>query len=295
MGDFLETVDAEVLQEPQGETPSILGTYVKEISRIPLLTPEEERELALRAQAGDPEAERRMVEANLRLVFKLAKRYVNRGLPLPDLIEEGNLGLLRAVRGFRLDKGTRLSTYATWWIRHAIARALANQARTIRLPVHVGALLARYHREREALTQRLGRPPSLEEMAQAMDIPAGQLAELEEVRQRPVSLEAPVGEDQKGMLRDLLEDRPATSSKLLRTLLKERADLARLLDALNENERIVLRLRFGLNGQEPMRLGAIGRRLGLTRERVRQIEDAGIKKIRRLLAERGIDAADFFE
>ncbi|MFQ5520698.1 MAG: RNA polymerase sigma factor RpoD/SigA [Candidatus Methylomirabilia bacterium] len=292
--DFLEAAEPEPLGSAEGESPSTLGMYLKEISRIPLLAPEEERKLTLLAQAGDAEAERRMVEANLRLVYNLAKRYVSRGLPISDLIEEGNLGLLRAVRKFRLEKGTRLSTYATWWIRHAIARALANHARTIRLPMHVGVLLARYHREREALAQQLGRPPSVEEIAQAMSISAAQLAELEEVHQRPRSLEAPVGEAQRGALRDFLEDRPASSYSLLSTPLKERAALASVFDDLNENERIVLRLRFGLNGEEPMRLEVIARRLGLTRERVRQIESAGIKKIRRLLAERGIDAADFF-
>ncbi|MFQ5827832.1 MAG: RNA polymerase sigma factor RpoD/SigA [Candidatus Methylomirabilia bacterium] len=185
----LEDLDAEIPESLEQDSPAILKTYLRDISRIPVPTPEEERDLALRAQAGDAHAERRMVEANLRLVFKIAKRYVNRGLPLPDLIEEGNLGLLRAVQKFRPDRGTRFSTYATWWIRHAITRTLANQARMIRLRVHIEALLARYAREKEALRQKLRRPPTLEEVAEAMDVTPAQLAELGEMRRHPLSLE----------------------------------------------------------------------------------------------------------
>ena len=264
----------------------ILDLYRKEISRIPLLTREEERDLALRAQSGDAEARRRMVEANLRLVFKIARRYGNRGLPLLDLIEEGNLGLLRAVKKFRPDRGTRFSTYAIWWIRQSIVRALANQARMIRLPVHVELLLARYLREREALTQRLGRPPSLSEIAEAMGISPDGLAELEGLCQHPVSLETRLGEEGKGSLQDLVMDRPRSPYHTLTERLNARADLAVLLDALSENDRTVLRLRFGLNGEEPMTLEAIGQHMGLTRERVRQIEAAGLKKLRAIGARR---------
>lgn len=272
---------------------AILGLYLKEISRLPLLTREEERELALRAQSGDAEAEHRMVEAHLRLVFRIARQYRKRGLPLLDTIEEGNLGLLRAVRKFQPDKGTRFATYATWWIRQSIVRALANQARMIRLPVQVELLLARYVREREALAQRLGRPPALGEIAEVMAVPVEQLAGLEGLRRHPVSLEAPVGEG-KGTLHDLVVDRPLSPYNPLAGLLKEAADLAEILDALSENERTVLRLRFGLDGAEPMTLEAIGQRLGLTRERVRQIEVAGLKKLRGLLASRGVDPEDLF-
>jgi len=286
--------------EPEGgdagadRSRAALQVYLKEISRIPLLTPEEERDLALRAQAGDGEAEQRMVEANLRLVFKIARGYVNRGLPLLDLIEEGNLGLLRAVRKFRPDKSTRFSTYATWWIRQSIVRALANQARLIRLPVHVELLLARYLREKEALTRQFGRPPSLVEVAQAMAVTPEQLTELEGLRQQPLSLETPVGAERKGVLRDLVTDRPRSPDNPFSGLLRERADLAGIVDALSENERTVIRLRFGLEDAEPMTLEAIGRRMGITRERVRQIEAVGLKKLRGLLADRGVDAADLF-
>lgn len=281
-------------EAPAARGKAILDVYLKEISRIPLLTPEEERELALRAQTGDAEAERRMVEANLRLVFKIAKQYANRGLPLVDLIEEGNLGLLRAVKKFRPDRGTRFSTYATWWIRQSVVRALANQARMIRLPVHVELLLARYLRKQAALTQQLGRSPSLQEIADAMAVPAEQLAELEGLRSHPLSLEAPVGAEGKGTSRDLVEDRPVSRYNSLCGLLKERADLAGILDALNEKDRTVLRFRFGLDGAEPMTLEAIGHHMGLTRERVRQIEAAGLKKLRELLASRGVDPTDLF-
>jgi RNA polymerase primary sigma factor len=292
-GEFLEDVEPPSDDE-EGEARSrpILGVYLNEISRIPLLTAEEERELATRVQAGEPEAERRLVEANLRLVFKIARRYANRGLPLLDLVEEGNLGLLRAARKFMPAKGARFSTYATWWIRQAITRALANQARMIRLPVHVEQLLARYLREKEALAQKLGRSPSLAEIAQAMGVGPEQLAELEELRQRPVSLETPVGEEGKGVLRDLVVDHPASPRNVLAGLLRERTNLAAMLDSLSDNERAVLRLRFGLDGEGPLTLEAIGRRIGLTRERVRQIEAAGLKKLRELLTKRGVDAAD---
>ncbi len=286
----LEDLVGEAEPETRGASDdlgkAILDLYRKEIFRIPLLTREEERDLALRAQSGDAESERRMVEAHLRLVFKIARRYGNRGLPLLDLIEEGNLGLLKAVKKFRPERGTRFSTYATWWIRQSIVRALANQARMIRLPVHVELLLARYLREREALTRRLGRPLSRSEIAEAMGISPDELAELEGLRQQSVSLETPLGEKGKGSLQDLVMDRPRSPYHTLTELLNARADLAVLLDALSENEQTVLRLRFGLDGEEPMTLDAIGKRMGLTREGVRQIEAAGLKKLRGLLASR---------
>lgn len=269
-----------------------LSEYLREISKIPRLTPDEEQVLAGRVLAGDREAEHRMIEANLRLVFAIARRYRNRGLPLPDLIAEGNLGLLRAVRKFRPDKGTRFSTYATWWIRQAVGRALANQARIIRLPVHVELLLGRSVKERERLTRELGRPPSLEEVARSLEIPPEQLAELEEIRQRPLSLETPVGGAGKGTLRDVVPDSAAPPPGPLGALLRDRLDLTGLLDDLTERERTVIRLRFGMSGEEPLTLEAVGRRLGLSRERVRQIEGAGLKKLRALLAERGVDPAD---
>ena len=289
---LVDVVDEDVRDETRETSRANLGVYLAEIARIPLLTREEEQALARRVQAGDEAAKQRLVEANLRLVVQIARRYLNRGLPLPDLIEEGNLGLLRAVEKFEPERGTRFSTYATWWIRQAVTRALANQARTIRLPVHVELLLARYVREQSRLTQTLGRTPTAEELAQALGTSAREIAELEEVRQHPVSLDAPVGGESSATLGDLIADRAAVPSETLADLFRDRADLASVLDDLAANERTVLRRRFGLEGDPPETLETIGQRLGLSRERVRQLEGAGLRKLRALLTARGIDAAD---
>jgi RNA polymerase sigma factor (sigma-70 family) len=288
-----EPVDASSDDAPDAGArgSAILSVYLREIARIPRLTQEEERTLAVRVQAGEQEAERQLVEANLRLVVKIAKRYTHRGLPLLDLIEEGNLGLIRAARKFRPDKGTRFSTYATWWIRQFVVRALANQARVIRLPIHVELLLARYRKEQVRLTQQLGRLPTLAELAEAMEVPLEQLAEIEEIHRRPLSLEAPVGEAGKGVLRDLVAD-VSLPPERVDLASGDRAELLRILDDLNPAERTVLLLRFGLAGEEPMTLEAIGDRLRLTRERIRQIEAAGLKRLRTLLRLKREDLPD---
>jgi RNA polymerase primary sigma factor len=282
---LLDALDAEVREETRDTSRANLAVYLDEIRRIPLLSRDDEVALARRVRAGDAEAKARLIEANLRLVVQIARRYLNRGLPLPDLIEEGNLGLIRAVEKFDPDRGTRFSTYATWWIRQAVARALANQARLIRLPVHVELLLGRYHREQQRLTQVLGRPPTLEEVARELGMPVEQLAELDEIRRSPVSLEG-------SRLGATVEDSTASPAAGLASFMRERTEFLGLLDDLAENERRVLRLRFGLDGREPQTLEAIGRDLGLTRERVRQIEAAGLRKLRALLAARGVDASD---
>ena len=289
---LVDEEDHEVREETRATSRENLRVYLKEIGRIALLTREQEGELARRVRDGDAAAKARLTEANLRLVVQIARRYVNRGLPLPDLIEEGNLGLLRAVEKFDADRGTRFSTYATWWIRQAIARALANQARTIRLPVHVGLLLQRYKREQQRLTQELERAPTMEEVAAAMGTTVDQLEELEEIRQQPVSFETPIGEG--GRIGDLIADPAADPLDALISLFRERADLVSVLDDLAANERTVLRRRFGLEGDPPEKLEAIGQRLGLTRVRIRQIEAAGLRKLRALLGARGIDASDLF-
>jgi len=289
---LVDEEDHEVREETRATSRENLRVYLKEIGRIALLTREQEGELARRVRDGDAAAKARLTEANLRLVVQIARRYVNRGLPLPDLIEEGNLGLLRAVEKFDADRGTRFSTYATWWIRQTIARALANQARTIRLPVHVGLLLQRYKREQQRLTQELERAPTMEEVAAAMGTTVDQLEELEEIRQQPVSFETPIGEG--GRIGDLIADPAADPLDALISLFRERADLVSVLDDLAANERTVLRRRFGLEGDPPEKLEAIGQRLGLTRERIRQIEAAGLRKLRALLGARGIDASDLF-
>jgi RNA polymerase primary sigma factor len=288
---LVDEVDNEVRKETRETSRENLRVYLKEIARIPLLTREEEASLAQRVRAGDAAAKARLTESNLRLVVQIARRYLNRGLPLLDLIEEGNIGLLRAVEKFDSARGTRFSTYATWWIRQAVVRALANQARTIRLPVHVELLLGRYKREQQRLTQELERPPTMEELAAVLNTTVEQLEELEEIRQQPLSLEAPVGEG-RGRVSDLVADPSADPSSALASLFRERADLVTVLDDLAANERTVLRRRFGLEGEPPESLEAIGRRLGLTRERIRQIEAGGLRKLRGLLAARGIDASD---
>ena len=292
---LVDADDSEVRAETRETSRANLAVYLREISRIPLLTREEEAELARRVRAGDEAAKSRFIESNLRLVVQIARRYLNRGLPLPDLIEEGNLGLLRAVEKFEPERGLRFSTYGTWWIRQAIVRALANQARTIRVPVHVGLLLARYQREQQRLTQEHGRAPTQEELAKALNTTVEQIEELEEVRQQqPLSLETPVGHEEGARLADFVADPAADPSVSLTALFRERTDLVSVLDDLAANERTVLRRRFGLEGEQPETLEAIGRRLNLTRERVRQIEGAGLRKLRALLHARGVDASDIF-
>jgi RNA polymerase sigma factor (sigma-70 family) len=290
---LVHTKDAAIRKETRETSRANLAVYFKEISQIKLLSREEEAEVARHARAGDDAAKSRLIEANLRLVVQIARRYLNRGLALPDLIEEGNLGLLRAVEKFEPERGNRFSTYGTWWIRQAIVRALANQARTIRIPVHVNELLGRYQRQQRRLTQELERAPTREEMALALRTTVEQIEELEEVhQQRTLSLETPIG-GEAGVVADVVADPAADPSAMLSNLFRARADLVSVLDDLAPNERTVLRRRFGLDGEPTETLEAIGRRMGLTRERVRQIEAGGLRKLRALLAARGVDASDF--
>lgn len=297
----LETLTAKSAAELGGpdnppetieRTREILSLYLQEIARVKLLTAEEEQALARRVQAGDTQAERELVEANLRLVVHIARRYLNRGLSLLDLIEEGNVGLLHAARKFRADRGTRFSTYATWWIRQAVVRALANQARMIRLPVHVELLLARCLKRRDELAQELGRAPTTEELAAALGWPVSEVEHLESLRQHPVSLDAPPREEGRPNLHDVVEDPSGTPGEGLGAVLRARADLAGVLQDLPDTERTVVALRFGLGNEEPLTLENIGRRLGVTRERVRQIEAAALRRLRALLAARDVKPSD---
>jgi RNA polymerase primary sigma factor len=283
-----EELDAEEAEGLGQRAP--IEIYLSEIRQIPLLTREEEVELAKRVAAGDEAAKKRMVEANLRLVVMLARRYQRRGLALGDLIAEGNLGLIRAVEKFRWDRGTRFSTYATWWIRQAIQRALANQARLIRLPVHVEAQLGKVRRTRERLTQERGQPPEPAEVAAELGLTVRDLEALEEASRMPVSLETPVGgEGETIQLKDVVPDRGEPSAAAIATLLRRQANLRELLDDLPPKERAIIFDRFGLGSGPPMTLESIGQQLGVTRERVRQIEAAALQKLRRRLEARGIE------
>jgi len=253
--------------------------YLREIGRVPLLTAAEEVSLAKRIERRDMGAKAQLIEANLRLVVSVAKRYVGRGLAFLDLIQEGNLGLIRAVEKFDYRKGYKFSTYATWWIRQAITRAIADQARTIRVPVHMVETINRLSRVQRQLLQDLGREPTVAEIAKELEVTPERVREIQKVAQEPISLETPVGEDEDSELGDLIEDGAIQSpadqvSKLLR-----REELESVLSQLTDRERKVLELRFGLRGEEPRTLEEVGQRFGVTRERIRQIEAKTLTKL----------------
>lgn len=254
--------------------------YLKEIGRVPLLTGEEEIVLAKRMEQGDDEAKRRLAEANLRLVVSIAKRYVGRGMLFLDLIQEGNLGLIKAVEKFDYDKGFKFSTYATWWIRQAITRAIADQARTIRIPVHMVETINKLIRVSRQLLQELGREPSPEEIAREMDISVDRVREIMKIAQEPVSLETPIGEEEDSHLGDFIEDQdaPAPAEAASFMLLKEQ--LEEVLETLTPREEKVLRLRFGLDDGRARTLEEVGQHFGVTRERIRQIEAKALRKLR---------------
>ena len=254
--------------------------YLKEIGRVPLLSAEEEVELAKRMEQGDEEAKKKLAEANLRLVVSIAKRYVGRGMLFLDLIQEGNLGLIKAVEKFDYGKGFKFSTYATWWIRLAITRAIADQARTIRIPVHMVETINKLIRVSRQLLQELGRDPTPEEIAAAMEIPVERVREIQKVAQEPVSLETPIGEEEDSHLGDFIEDEdaPAPAEAASYILLKEQ--LESVLDTLTPREEKVLRLRFGLDDGRSRTLEEVGQEFGVTRERIRQIEAKALRKLR---------------
>ena len=279
----------EVTEEEIADTESMVESfstddpvrmYLKEIGKVNLLTPEEEVELAIRMAEGDEEAKRRMAEANLRLVVSIAKRYVGRGMLFLDLIQEGNLGLIKAVEKFDYTKGYKFSTYATWWIRQAITRAIADQARTIRIPVHMVETINKVIRVSRQLLQELGHDPSAEEIAEEMNLPVEKVRDILKIAQEPVSLETPIGEEEDSHLGDFIEDEGASepSEAASFTLLKEQ--LMTVLDTLTPREKKVLELRFGIIDGRTRTLEEVGKEFNVTRERIRQIEAKALRKLR---------------
>ena len=274
----IEKIDLSVPEGVSIEDP--VRMYLKEIGKVPLLSAEEEIELAKRMENGDVEAKNRLAEANLRLVVSIAKRYVGRGMLFLDLIQEGNLGLIKAVDKFDFRKGFKFSTYATWWIRQAITRAIADQARTIRIPVHMVETINKLLRVSRQLLQELGREPTPEEIAKEMDIPVERVREIQKISQEPVSLETPIGEEEDSHLGDFIQDDnvPVPAEEAASTILKEQ--LVEVLGTLTEREQKVLRLRFGLDDGRARTLEEVGREFNVTRARIRQIEAKALRKLR---------------
>ena len=274
----MENIDLSVPEGVSMEDP--VRMCLKEIGKVPLLSAEREIELAKRMEEGDEDAKKELAEANLRLVVSIAKRYVGRGMLFLDLIQEGNLGLIKAVEKFDYHKGYKFSTYATWWIRQAITRAIADQARTIRIPVHMVETINKLIRVSRQLLQELGREPLPEEIAKELDMPVERVREILKISQEPVSLETPIGEEEDSHLGDFIQDDnvPVPAEAAAQTLLKEQLD--EVLDTLTEREQKVLRLRFGMNDGRARTLEEVGKEFDVTRERIRQIEAKALRKLR---------------
>ena len=275
-----ELTDEELLGNNSAKVNDPVRMYLKEIGVVPLLTNEEEQELAILVEQGDTEAKQRLAEANLRLVVSIAKRYVGRGMQFLDLIQEGNMGLMKAVDKFDYTKGFKFSTYATWWIRQAITRAIADQARTIRIPVHMVETINKLVREQRNLLQELGQDPTPEQIAERMDMTPDKVREILKIAQEPVSLETPIGEEDDSHLGDFIEDEVIENPVDYTTRVVLREQLDEVLDTLTDREENVLRLRFGLDDGKMRTLEDVGKVFNVTRERIRQIEAKALRKLR---------------
>ncbi|MDZ4384621.1 MAG: sigma-70 family RNA polymerase sigma factor, partial [Nitrospirota bacterium] len=285
----------ETEEEPEEEEEKehyveldVIRSYLQEISHASLLTFEDEQELAEKIGRGDDKARQRMIEANLRLVVNIGKRYLNRGLPLADIIEEGNIGLMKAVERFDYTKGFRFSTYASWWIRQSIERAIINQVKTIRLPVHVAEHINKYLSTVEILIQEEGREPTVKEVAKRLKVATEDIEDLKQLIRKTYSLETPVGDKEESFLRDIIADSTIGSPAKIAEWISMREEIDKWLAELKEKEKDVICLRFGLEGQEPWTLEEIGQKFGLTRERIRQIEAASLTKLRSIITKREI-------
>lgn len=276
--------DLEELKAPDDDVyfNDAIKLYLRDIQKTKLLTAEDERELATKILTGDKAARDRMIESNLRLVVKIAKRYINRGLPFLDLIEEGNLGLIKAVERFKISKECRFSTYATWWIRQSIERALVNQSRTIRLPVHVSDNINRMLRFTRELMHKLNREPSVKEVADAMDVDQAHIRRLMTLLKKTYSIERPMGDNSDYFLSDTIEDTSTVSPADLLENINRYDHISTWFAGLSETEKSILTLRFGLEDAEPQTLDTIGKQFGVTRERIRQIESKAIEKLRKI-------------
>lgn len=263
--------------------------YLKEIRKTPLLTFEQEQSIAKKIAQGDQEARAGMIEANLRLVVAIGKKYINRGLPFSDIIEEGNLGLIRAVEKFQYQRGFKFSTYASWWIKQSIERAIVNQTRTIRLPVHIAEIVNSYMRATRQLTQKLGRDPSLEEVAKRMKVTIDKVRSISQVVRETYSLDMLIGDQEEDTLKDILQDTNAISPASVSEDIRRREHIDEWLKQLSVSEKKVVEMRFGLIDGDPMTLDSIGKEFGITRERVRQIETQALNKLRAITKRKKID------
>jgi RNA polymerase sigma factor RpoS len=280
--------------EEPSEAPAQKGLdaikyYLREIRKTPLLTFEQEQALAKRIEQGDQEARARMIEANLRLVVAIGKKYINRGLQFSDIIEEGNLGLIRAVEKFQYERGFKFSTYASWWIRQSIERAIVNQTRTIRLPVHIAEIVNSYMRAVRQLTQKLGRDPQMDELAKKMKVTVDKVRSISQVVRETYSLDMLIGDQEEDTLKDILQDNNALSPASVSDEIRRREHIDDWLQQLSVSERKVIELRFGLIDGEPKTLDSIGKEFGITRERVRQIETQALNKLRVITRRKKID------